>query len=311
MAVKILKDSRNTIAFFPESLRYFQVDEFFADIVGDLNKGLSFDELSKKHKLPLEKIKELSEFVDEKSSILIDTNRVINSKYLTRLSINITNTCNMKCDYCYANFGNYGDKNCLMSLDLLRETLDKFYQEYEEIGIIQLFGGEPLINLKAVEFVGQYIENKFNNKEIIHKTQIGIVTNGTIATKKAIELINKYDIKVTVSIDGPRNIQDEHRHFLNGSGTYDIVFNNIKKMREQTQNQPFALEVTYNQQHIEMGYSIVDIIKFFEESLGHFSYHIEPVSDGKNTCLGLKSSKAFVESVAAIFDDKRYTHDRV
>ena len=61
---------------------------------------------------------------------------------LKKVVINISNSCNLSCSYCYADGGNYGMNNRVMDFD----TADKIIQEIVSKGIKQinrliLFGG--------------------------------------------------------------------------------------------------------------------------------------------------------------------------
>jgi len=50
-----------------------------------------------------------------------------------------------------------------------------------------------------------------------------ITTNGSLLTEEMVEEFLKYNTKLTISLDGPKQIQDKNRVYLDGSGTYDIV----------------------------------------------------------------------------------------
>ncbi len=49
--------------------------------------------------------------------------------------------------------------------------------------------------------------------------------------KKCMEVLHRYRIHVTISIDGPAEINDQLRVFPNGYKTHDLVLRNIQKLR--------------------------------------------------------------------------------
>ena len=61
-------------------------------------------------------------------------------------------TCNLRCKYCYAGEGEYGnvsDKPKILSADMYMKAVKMVLREYSEgIKSISFFGGEPLIGFK-------------------------------------------------------------------------------------------------------------------------------------------------------------------
>lgn len=191
MKVDIIPVEKNkNIIFVPESVDYFLADDATAEVVRHLEEGYenikaSFPKLTK------EEYEELAENIcRENPKRKVD----IPNEQLDRLIINISNDCNMRCKYCYANQGTYGENKNMVTLECLKRILDTFFGIFKEIGLIQLFGGEPAMNLDAIEFTGEYLAEKR------YKTQLGMVTNTTLVNEKFISMVKRYNIKVTSSI---------------------------------------------------------------------------------------------------------------
>lgn len=53
--------------------------------------------------------------------------------------------------------------------------------------------------------------------------QFGIVTNGTIINDDILRILSVYNIAVTISCDGPREINDKLRVNKNHEGVYCII----------------------------------------------------------------------------------------
>ena len=59
-------------------------------------------------------------------------------------------------------------------------------------------------------------------------------TNGSLLNSDIINFLAENEFDLTLSIDGPEDIQNKHRRFLsNGKGTYNLVYNNILKIKNQ------------------------------------------------------------------------------
>ena len=69
------------------------------------------------------------------------------------LTLNISNTCNMKCAYCFANYGNYHSQDKIMSIETACRAVDRCISYYGNIGEIKFFGGEPMLAKDSVEAV--------------------------------------------------------------------------------------------------------------------------------------------------------------
>lgn len=53
--------------------------------------------------------------------------------------------------------------------------------------------------------------------------QFNITTNGTLLSRNVIDFLAENNVRLMVSLDGPRNINDKNRVFANGQGTFDSV----------------------------------------------------------------------------------------
>ena len=81
-----------------------------------------------------------------------------------------------------------------------------------------------------------------------------MVSNGTLIDEKMANLIHMYDIKVTISIDGPEEIHDLNRVDAAGKGSFSRVIRGIE-MLNQVGSPPALLEATYTMKHKELGYT--------------------------------------------------------
>lgn len=67
-------------------------------------------------------------------------------------------------------------------------------------------------------------------------------------------MIKKYQIRLTVSIDGPEQINDKLRVYPDGGGTFKVVKNNLKQLAKNN-IYPVMAEVTYTSLHSKEGYT--------------------------------------------------------
>lgn len=126
----------------------------------------------------------------------------------------LTNKCNLKCSYCYANTEMKGN---ILSSNIMTKLLNILASSSYNPILIEFHGGEPLLYWERIK----KIVKKYHKKE---KFYFGIQTNGTLLTQDVIDFIKMYSIEIGVSMDGPQKIHDRNRHYLNGKGSfYDVI----------------------------------------------------------------------------------------
>lgn len=283
-------DFDNYLVYLPDSLKFFTVNGKTAQLIELISKNKKFTDVN--NILPdveLELYNRLLELLSYECDI---DYMELPAKVLSRLVINISNTCNLQCKYCYANGGVYLSECCLMSEDTLNKILNKFYSIFEHIGVIQLFGGEPLLNYKFIKIVGEFIKSHEKN------TIIGIVTNGTLMSDEIIDLIKKYNVTVTVSLDHYLT-HDLLRPLKNEGKSFELIVNNIKSLQSKA-GQPTQIEATYTKLHEDMGISVMDVVLSIQESIGNVPVHIAPVCTD-DVMYKLSSGQSFVNSIDDYF----------
>ena len=81
-------------------------------------------------------------------------------------------------------------------------------------------------------------------------------------------------IGVTVSMDGPKEMQDKFRVFSNGRGSYDIIKPKVQNLLAKHRTRPIAARVT-----MTSGAMNVDkIYRHLKEELGFYEVGFAPVT---------------------------------
>jgi len=161
---------------------------------------------------------------------------------ITRISLNVSQICNMKCIYCYGRDGEYGEKGLMYRSTAFKavDFLFKYSDDKSNVSI-NFFGGEPLLNFPLIKEVVKYSKCLSVKKE--KKIHFSISTNGTLFSKNVIEFFNKEKFSVQVSFDGDKEIQDINRPLKKGQSSYDYILPGLKKFLE-SRNGDAAARVT-------------------------------------------------------------------
>lgn len=292
--IHIIRENEKRVLFLSNRLEFYKINEHTENLINALQQEVNISDIKKRFGVELNEIQKVRNILkrDEKFALLAK-----DYPYLRKLVLNISNSCNLNCRYCYANGGSYNSREMLMRTEIARKAIDRFLYIFGEIECIQFFGGEPLLNYRVVEFVCEYISELYRKEEIQVMPRFGIVTNGTIMNDEILEILEKYHIDVTISCDGPEEVNDKLRVSKNKEGTYQKVAKNIELLREKIRIVP-NIEVTYTEYHHKNGITIPDLLNFFNESFGIKNVHIAPVSLEKTNELALHNFEDFLNTIS-------------
>lgn len=134
--------------------------------------------------------------------------------------------CNLDCSYCYERKNSR--RNTPEDIRLFLEILFKRDKEKDNEVVVDVIGGEPLLYPDLIEEVcGNAVRL---SKEYDKKMYINISTNGTQFNREEVrEVLLKYKdwINMGISIDGPKDVHDRNRILKDGSGSYDLIMENL------------------------------------------------------------------------------------
>ena len=152
---------------------------------------------------------------------------------LQKLCLQVTQNCNFRCKYCVysGDYENRGHSNKVMSWETAKRSIDFMieHSKNSESMNVGFYGGEPLLHFDLIKKCMEYLEERVQGKELTYN----MTTNASLLSETIVEEILKRTFKLTISIDGPKEIQDRNRVLAGGKGTYDIVYNNIKTLCEK------------------------------------------------------------------------------
>lgn len=194
----------------------------------------------------------------------IEEEKKYDGRYIKRITLHVSNDCNLRCRYCYASGGSYQLPRKLMTQEMASDFLSFCFNSFDNIGSIVFFGGEPLMNVEVINYICEKFTSYYKESKISYLPKFGIITNGTIVNEAILQLIQKYITTITVSIDGPKDVNDYNRKFANGNGSYEKIAKFICEVKEKTPICP-EYEATYTPYHEEKGMEEIDQKSFFKK----------------------------------------------
>lgn len=190
---------------------------------------------------------------------------------LVSCTIDLTEACNLACDYCFT-YSNH--KKRILPLNLGKRIIDWWLPQTDSKKHIQLsfWGGEPLLEWKRMKKLIHHAEGL--NKDLHRDIEYGGTTNGILYTPDKVEWCAKHKSLFLISLDGTKEAHDMHRKFPNGKGSFDVVVKNVK---EAMKIMPHQVRFSTSVETIPYFFKT---IQFFVEELGIKDCAFSPVFEG-------------------------------
>lgn len=188
------------------------------------------------------------------------------------MCLNIAHDCQLRCKYCFASTGDFGQGRKLMSFETGKHAIDFLLEKSGDRSNLELdfFGGEPLMNFKVVKQIVEYARSR--EAEYNKKFRFTITTNGLLLDDEKIEFINKEMSNVVLSIDGRKEVNDYFRVLPNGQGCYDMIMPKYKKLVEGRGDKEYYVRGTFTNKNLDFSN---DVFALYEAGFDQIS--IEPV----------------------------------
>ena len=162
--------------------------------------------------------------------------KLFTSPHIRVMVLHMTDYCNLRCKYCFIEGGQVsGYRRQVMSHEIAKFAVDKFFYVIKghdtlKFPSIVFYGGEPLLNWDTIKFA--LLETKQKESESGIKVDKVIITNGTILNDEIIEFIKRYNIQISVSLDGIQIVNDANRVDVKGQGSFERAVNTINRLIE-------------------------------------------------------------------------------
>lgn len=188
------------------------------------------------------------------------------------LCLHIAHDCNLACQYCFAEEGEYHGRRALMSFEVGKKALDFLvHNSGNRINLeVDFFGGEPLMNWEVVKQLvayGRSLEEPFHKK-----FRFTLTTNGILLNDEIQEFLNKEMSNVVLSIDGRKEVHDRMRPFRGGQGSYDVIVPKFQKLAESRNQMNYYVRGTFTRNNLDFSEDVLHLA-----DLGFEQISIEPV----------------------------------
>lgn len=303
-----IEHGEETVLFFCDSLSIEKVEKEDADCIDRILAGMSEQQARAEGEPFLLRYRKNMELLKRQKSC--PAPEPDDPDTFSTLILHVANDCNMECAYCFANHGTYASAPSMMSPQTARAALERYISRYRRIREIKFFGGEPLMNLPAIEAACACVCEQHAQGRLDRLPRFKVITNGTILTAEIAQTVIRYNIQVVFSLDGPASIHDALRYFPGRNPSWQRILENFRRWREYTGGaQPCSIETTYTQAHIDAGWSIPDLVHYFQTELGMKpgQVNVSLVNLPKSDPLSIPDAAACWSGYASELIDRRRT----
>jgi radical SAM protein with 4Fe4S-binding SPASM domain len=131
-------------------------------------------------------------------------------------------------------------------------------------------GGEPTVEFDIFKYTVLYCEEAFQKKGLIPR--FSMPTNGAYGDKVR-SFIADHFFQVSMSMDGPKFIQDKHRPLANGESSYSLAYDTAKYFYER--ELPYAFRATVSSYSVNY---LKEILDFFNSEFPGKTVGLEPMN---------------------------------
>lgn len=156
-----------------------------------------------------------------------------------RLTLEMTNDCNMGCKYCYSI-----NKKEYITKEVIEKAFEVAIKEVEKLNENELYvnflGGEPLLSYGMIRETTKLFNKLGGEKNI--RIYYGITTNLILLNEDNLQFFIDNRFSIRTSLDGDKESHDKNRIMLNKKSSYDswiekipLLKQNQKKMGQEVQ----------------------------------------------------------------------------
>lgn len=151
---------------------------------------------------------------------------------LSSLIIGVSHDCNLRCSYCVYDPSSDERRNheentiSIATIEDAIETVRGQLQKGEPLSIM-FYGGEPLTNFEAIRHAVAYANGAIQNP-----TEFFLISNGLLLTPERFEFFVDHNFDISVSLDGPPEIQNTQRRTQGDAPSFSQIFDNLRQLKE-------------------------------------------------------------------------------
>lgn len=169
------------------------------------------------------------------------SNHLTNPIQFNGALLKVASRCNLNCDYCYVY--NHVDQSWREQPKFMKEeTVHKFSERLRDYVTtnnipnfsITFHGGEPLLySANGLARLTEIVKNVVGNST---ELDFSLQTNGVLLDEASLDVLERSNISISMSLDGPQYANDLHRLDYNGQSTFNETVRALNLLNTKSEN---------------------------------------------------------------------------
>lgn len=185
--------------------------------------------------------------------------KIAQDKSIMRATVLTTYDCNFACPYCVEAGVTapiyMGRETAACVVEYVRRRIEK---DNPKRLVVDFYGGEPLMNLKAIRIVARELKTYCGRREVAFTA--GMSTNGSLLTPKVVDVLTGCGLTTAkITLDGTREAHNLRRPHSNGQGSFDTIIENVRAAADK-----MSLDIggNFDEENVD---SLVDLLDYLKE----------------------------------------------
>lgn len=153
--------------------------------------------------------------------------------------------CNFRCTYCYEDF-----KRGTMRPDVregVRRLVESRLHGLRSLNV-SWFGGEPLYGMEAIDELAPFFAETAERHGLEYFSHM--TTNAYLLTDEVAERLLRWRVTdFQITLDGMPEDHDRHRPARDGSGTFQVIFDNLVAMSRRSEDFSVVIRVNFDREN--------------------------------------------------------------
>ncbi len=198
------------------------------------------------------------------------------------ISLNIAQSCNLSCSYCYADEGRFGGKAQFMSLEIALQAIDRLIDGAQGRRVtVGFIGGEPFLNREVLYRSVNYAHERARAQRCA--VGFSVTTNATLLNDDDVRLLRENAFAVSVSLDGGGALNDRHRRARNGASGFEAAVIGLRPLLESPGKARVAARATITRDDL----GVAERVEALAEA-GFAEIGVSPLRTGPDASLVLR-----------------------
>lgn len=211
----------------------------------------------------------------------------------TEVTLFLTNSCNLRCTYCYASAGEYSGTMDAETATRAVELVANNARQLQRDGFRVSFhgGGEPTVAWPVMVTAVECAERIAAENQL--DVSLNLATNGVLPSWK-VDWLVRHIHEFSISYDGPGYLQDRHRPTAQGKGSAQTVEATFRHL--DSHGAKYGIRATITRESV---HHLAEIVDYTLQRYHPGVFHVEPMfrqGRARDKGLGPPEATVFIEA---------------